>query len=84
MRFIPEFFSEHWESLINLCKYLWSKRWIYKIKSIFDSEDIGCLLAPIKIALFIGGLIISLGIAFFIIRLALKFFNYLEKIAINC
>ena len=84
MKFIPELFGEYWESIITFCKSLWSTKWVYKIKNIFDNEDVGCLLAPIKIALFIGGLIISLGIAILVIRLALKVFDYLDQIIINC
>lgn len=84
MKFIPEFFGEYWESLITFCKSLLPTKWIYRIKSIFDSEDVGCLLAPIKIALFVGGLIISLGIALYIIHLAIEVFRYLYQLTINC
>ena len=83
MKFVSELFGESWEWITTFCKSLWSTKWIYRIKNIFDKEDIGCLLLPIKIALFIGGLIISLGIAFYILNFAIEVFNYLEQNTIS-
>ena len=76
MKYRFEIFGEYWETIITFFKFLWSMKWIYKIrnvfKSVFDSEDVGCLLAPLRAALFLGLLMVSIGIAFFLLRHALK------------
>ena len=74
MKFID---AEHWESIIEFFKSLRPVKWIMGAK-LLDNEDIGCLLGIIKLAVFIGSLIVVGGVVVFIIKASTKISEFIS------
>ena len=75
--------DEYWDLIIKFIKSSWLGKTIYKardvFKNLFNSEDIGCFFAPLKLSLFLGLLAISIGLAFFLLRHAIKLAEFIGE-----